>query len=114
MTDYFGIITKYFDDKLEYRNGSSSRYLICDTVVLWDSYHKNMCIGAACNSYWGFVYKAPYARLYIVSDKLEPEDLDPSKSLTIYMDDICKAIAAGGITGLSALYDVLYMEKTLQ
>ena len=114
MTDYFGIITKYFDDKLEYRNGFSSRYLICDTVVLWDFYHKNMCIGAACNSYWGFVYKAPYARLYIVSDKLEPEDLDPSKSLTIYMDDICKAIAGGGVTGLSALYDVLYMEEILR
>ena len=114
MTDYFGIITKYFDDKLEYRNGSLSRYLICDTVVLWDSYYKIMYIGAACNSDWSFIYKSPYSRLYIVTDKYEPEDLDPSRSLTIYMDDICKAIAGGGVTRLSALYDIMYMEETLQ
>lgn len=113
MTDYFGIITKYFGDKLEYTNGSLCEYFICDTTVMWNSNDKNMYIGASCNSYWSFVYKAPYARLYM-SDKLEPEDLDPSKSLTVYMDDICKVIATGGVTGLSALYDIMYMEKVLQ
>lgn len=114
MTDYFGIITKYFGDKLEYRNGSLSEYFICDTTVIWNSNTKNMYIGAIGNSYWSFFYKAPYARLYIVSDKLEPEDLDPNKSLTVYMDDVCKAIATGGVTGLSTLYDIMYMEKVLQ
>ena len=113
MTDYFGIITKYFDDRLEYRSDSTSRYFICDTVVLWDSYYKTMYIGAANSSDWSFVYKAPYSRLYIVTDKLEPENLDPGGSLTVYMDDICKAIAGGGITGLSALYDILFMDKVL-
>ena len=114
MTDYFGIMTKYFGDKLEYSNGSLHRYRICDTIVIWDSFYKNMYVGAACNSDWSFVYKAPYARLYIVSDQLEPEDLDSSKSLTVYMDDICKAIAGAGVTGLSALYDIMYMEEVLR
>lgn len=114
MTDYLGIINKYFDDKLEYRNSSLSQYLICDTVVLWDSDSKIMYVGVACNSDWSFIYKCPYSRLYIVTDKLEPEDLDPSRSLTVYIDDICKAIASGGVTGLSALYDILFMEETLR
>ncbi len=114
MTDYFEIITKYFDSKLKYKNGFLYGYRICDTRVLWDSNDKNMYIGTACNSDWSFIYKAPFSRLYIVTDKLEPEDLDPSKSLTVYIDDICKAIAKGGVTGLSALYDIMYMENVLQ
>ena len=114
MTDYFGIITKYFDGKLQNRNCSLYWYRICDTIVMWDSEYKDMYVGAACNSGWSFIQKAPYARLYIVTDKLEPEDLDSSKSLTVYMDDICKAIAGAGVTGLSALYDIMYMEEVLR
>lgn len=114
MTDYFGIITKYFDDKLTFKSKSLCLYLICDTVVQWDSYSKIMYVGIEYTSEWSFIYKAPCARLYIVTDKLEPEDLDPGKSLTVYMDDICKAIARGGVTGLSALYDIMYMEKVLR
>ena len=115
MTDYFGIITKYFGGKqdLEYRNGSLSKYYICDTTVMWNSNDKNMYIGVSCNSHWSFVYKAPFSRLYVMN-MLDPDYLDPNKSLTIYMDDICKAIATGGITGLRALYDIMYMDKVLQ
>ena len=114
MTDYFGIITKYFDGKLEYKTGGLYRYRICDTTILWDSFDKKIYVGNASNFGWSFIYKAPFSRLYIVTDMLEPEDLDPSKSLTVYIDDICKAIVTGGVTGLSALYDIMYMENVLQ
>lgn len=116
MTDYSGIITKYFDGKQEpeFRNGSLSKYYIGDTSVMWDSYHKNMYIGATCNSFWSFVYNATYTKLYKVTGKLDSTDLDPSKALIIHMDDICKAISTGGITGLRSLYDIMYMDKVLQ
>ena len=45
MTDYFGIITKYFNDKLTFKSKSLCLYLICDTVVQWDSYSKIMYVG---------------------------------------------------------------------
>ena len=116
MTDYSGIITKYFGGKQdsEFRNGFLSKYFICDTTVMWNSNDKNMYIGASGNSHWSFVYKAHYTRLYSVTGKLDSMDLDPRKSLIIPMDDICKAIATGGVTGLRSLYDVMYMDKVLQ
>lgn len=116
MTDYFGIITKYFGGKQdsEFRNGFLSKYFIGDTTVMWNSNDKNMYIGASGNSYWSFVYKAHYTRLYSVTGKLDSTDLDPRKSLIISMDNICKAIAIGGVTGLRSLYDVMYMDKVLQ
>lgn len=114
MTDYFGIITKYFDSMQEIMIGSLYKYFICDTTVMWNSNDKNMYIGATCNSHWSFVYEAHYSRLYSVTGKLDSTDLDPSKSVIVYMDDICKAITTGGITGLRALYDIMYMDKVLQ
>lgn len=115
MTDYFGIIAKYFGGKQdsEFRNGFLSKYFIGDTTVMWNSNDKNMYIGASGNSHWSFVYKAHYTRLYSVTGKLDSTDLDPRKSLIISMDDICKAIATGGVTGLRSLYDVMYMDKVL-
>jgi len=79
MTDYFGIITKYFDGKQEFENGFLKKYFIGDTTVMWNSNDNNMYIGATCNSHWSFIYKAHYSRLYKVTGKLDSTDLDPSK-----------------------------------